>query len=78
MQRSNYFFAAQTHTLKQTWMEVRQQERSSSSTVCFTVLDEGNKMIIYVSNLTTFVASADFRGCSISIENRLEPETEPQ
>ncbi len=33
------------------------------STVCFTYLDQGNKMIIFQSILTTFIASVIFRGC---------------
>jgi hypothetical protein len=32
------------------------------STICFPNLDQGNKMIIFQSILTTFIASAVFRG----------------
>ncbi len=48
-----------------------------TSTVYFTDLDQGSKMIIFESIFTTFIASVVFRGPWNSGKNWLELKIEP-
>jgi hypothetical protein len=56
---------------------VENTKRQKTSAVCFTDLDQGIKMIIFQSMLTTFTASVVFRGSWGSIEMWLELKIEP-
>jgi hypothetical protein len=50
---------------------------SHTSIVCFIDLDQGGKMIIFKSILTTFIESVIFRGCWFSSKNCLKLKIEP-